>query len=271
MQTTSKMKFALVGGEVEITTDAEESMFSFDVIKEGKRLEKIFSLYDPDSELSILNKRRKMKVSKPLLEVLAAGLHFCEMTGGLYDISFGNNTLLAKQGLPLRRLGCSYKDISIDGDAVGLMHKDVLVDLGSIAKGYIADMLANLLRKIGLSDGIVNARGDIVVFGRKELIDIQHPRNETYLGTIELQDRAVATSGDYAKNYPGRHIVHQSDIISATVISKTLMEADAIATCLMVMDIKGRTLFMKKFPDTSALTVDTNQVIEKYNGFGLIE
>ena len=117
--------------------------------KEAKRLEKIFNFYDKGSELSLLNKRRKLKVSNELLEVISKALIYSKLTSGDYDISLGKNFIERKSNKNLTKLSCSYKNIIIDGNEISLNHEDVLIDLGSIAKGYIVDKIIEFLKKRG--------------------------------------------------------------------------------------------------------------------------
>jgi len=120
-----------------------------EVYAEGLRLQKIFNIYDSKSELSELNKLRKKEVSEELLIVIKKAIKFSKLTSGSYDVSLGKFILLRKKGKNMIPT-CSYKAIHVNENEVVLSHPDVLIDLGSIAKGYITDRLADLLQKKGL-------------------------------------------------------------------------------------------------------------------------
>jgi FAD:protein FMN transferase len=279
----------LLGKEVGIKiygVDASMAEFLFnDIYNEGRRLEKIFSFFDENSELSKLNRKRKMKVSKELLIVIKKALHYCELTDGKYDISLGKIIRSRKNGPENRRedikkfheskIDYSYKDIQADKHKISLMHKDVEIDLGSIAKGYIADQLVEFMKELGIEAGFVDARGDMKIFGKiSEVIVIQHPRDsEKTIHPFILENHSVATSGDYNQCYGSFdkcHIVNKdgsADIISVTVAGESLSDADAIATCIFLLGTKAAEEFAKKIPLYKIFLIDRSLKEYMYNGF----
>jgi thiamine biosynthesis lipoprotein len=270
------MKKELFGKEIEVLLPEVEEKVAEEIIDEmyleALRLQKIFNIYDKDSELSKLNKKRKLKVSEELLEVLVYALKFCKLTNGKYDISIGKNILQRKNKEKEIKQSCSYKDIEIDGNEVILKNAEVLIDLGSVAKGYITDKLVEFLKSRGVEGGMLDSRGDIAVFGEtKTKIAIQHPRKkEESICTIELKNCGVATSGDYYqfyRDFKKSHILNQKEIISLTVVAPTLKEADIYATVLFVLDKKEREELIKKNKNIKVFTVDESLNIKKYNGF----
>jgi thiamine biosynthesis lipoprotein len=264
--------YPLFGSIAEFFVDADVTLAEAilnDAYNLALRLQKIFNLYDEASEISLLNKNRKIKASDELLKVLKTALRLCELSDGEYDISLGKQFLQRKKSNPLTRINCTYKDIDIDGEKIILHHPDVWIDLGSIAKGYIAERVAEFLIEQGIESGYIDARGDLAVFGDEREVDIQHPRSEEIIHTIKIKDKGVATSGDYkqyVKDYSNSHILNQKDVISATVIADSLMEADAYATILMVCNPDVRELMINEagFP---AMIVDKHLNVIYYNGF----
>ncbi|MFQ5621082.1 MAG: FAD:protein FMN transferase [Candidatus Nanoarchaeia archaeon] len=206
--------------------------------QEALRLEKIFNFYDTDSELNLLNSTRKLQVSSELREVLECALHYAQFSHGLLDVSKGKQFLARKQGKELQ-VSCSYQDISIQEDFVELTHPDVLLDLGSIAKGFIGDKLIQFLKTQGIPGAFIDLRGDMIIYGdHLEVVDIVHPRGGEALATIILENAAVATSGDYKQfttSYDHSHLVGKQRA-SVTIIAPTLMEADALATCTVLTE-----------------------------------
>ncbi|MFA6072587.1 MAG: FAD:protein FMN transferase [Candidatus Woesearchaeota archaeon] len=280
----------LMGGTVGFTlyniTEDAAKLIKYDLLNEAKRLEKIFNFYDPKSELSILNKNRTKQVSKELLEVIKKAINYAELTSGNYDISLGNAILSRKNMIKDKKIAiqktkinnnsnCSYKNIQITSNIITFNSKDVLIDLGSIAKGYIADKLANYLKQNGIKSAMIDARGDIIIFGKtKEQVEIQHPRNtDKLIENFTLENEAVATSGDYNQNdgtYENSHILNAQDLISVTVIAKTLTDADALASVIFVTDPKNRdqlisTILTTNKSNIRILIIDKNLNINKYN------
>lgn len=270
--TNISKKWNLFGGEIEVVLynlDNFNSEYLFQKIySEALRLQKIFNFFDNKSELSRLNQKRKMKLSKELLEVIKVSLEYCRLTKGRYDISQGKQILARKQGKEIEKTNCSYEDIKIEDDLVTLDNEDVLIDLGSIAKGYIGDKLVELMKKEGIESAFLDLRGDLIMFGKnKEKISIQNPRdNKKLILSFELENSAVATSGDYNQysiDFDNSHIIGKKDFISATVISDTLMKADVIATCMMVMGKDHLDIFKNE----KYLLIDENLNILKSKPF----
>ena len=271
-----RLKIPLLGGEIEVFLYGVEPQLAFayeeQILKEGIRLQKIFNFFDKNSELSVLNRNRKSKVSLELLEVMKKSIEFSIITEGLYDVTKGKQFIQRKNCQPVDDLHCSYKDIKITGNTIILDSEDALIDLGSIAKGYIADRFVDFLKELNVACGIVNARGDIANFGNyRHLIQIQNPReSHERILSFFLSDAAVATSGDYNQfygDYLKSHIVGSKDIISATAVSKKLMEADAAATSIFVLGSEKIPEFAKKIPNIKIATIDRNMKLKLYNGF----
>lgn len=268
----------LMGGQITIALygmpkEVAQPLFS-DAYKEGLRLQKIFNFYDKDSELSRLNCKRKMKVSKEMLLVLEAALKYCSITKGAYDISIGKQIMERKSKKELTPLKCSYKDIKVNSKEreVTLTHEDVLVDLGSIAKGYIGDWIGEFLKKSGAESFFIDARGDMLAYGEyEEKVVIQHPREkEKQIRQFVLKNAAVATSGDYLQfygDYKKSHIIGQKELISVTVVAPTLMEADAFASAVFLLEKKEREELIKENPNFKVFTIDEKLNELEYNGF----
>ncbi len=269
-------KEKLFGGEIEVilyglnNIKANEIMSKF--YSEALRLQKIFNFFDTESELSKLNKMRKMKVSKELLEVLNKSLELSKLTHGDYDVSIGKEISERKNHENVNKINVSYKDIKISGDKIILKKKDVLIDLGSIAKGYITDKLGDFLKSHGVGEFLIDARGDILCSGNYEhVIGVQNPREEKEnVNLIKIKNQAVATSGDYKqfdKNYENSHIINQKNIISVTVVAPTLEEADVFSTAIFVSSEKDRKKILKKNKNIKVLTLDKELNKEMFNRF----
>jgi FAD:protein FMN transferase len=254
--TTSK-QFAMFGGQIGITLyDVEASPADLIMDKlycEALRLNKIFNFFDAKSELSKLNQKRKMNVSKELLDVVKLALPYCELTKGAYNILLGKPIMLRKAGKQ-GSVECSYTNIAVSGQQITLKG-EAMLDLGSVAKGYIGDKLLEIVKDFGVERSLIDMRGDILVHGEEEeTIRIKHPRANGMIASFNAKNTAIATSGDYNQYYGSHensHILNSNGIISATVLADTLAEADILATCLMVVD-------SKLFPGRKNLLIDKN-------------
>ncbi|MCR4284872.1 MAG: FAD:protein FMN transferase [archaeon] len=245
------------------------------IYEEGVRLERIFNFYDKESELSRLNKERRLKVSQEFLEVLRFSLDFCKWSGGLYDIALGKNFLERKSGKDLSKLGCSYKDIKINGAEVILTHEDLLIDFGSVAKGYITDKMGEDLEKNGIKDFVINSRGDVLVRGDSEhIVEIQNPRERKQtIGKVTIKNSGIATSGDYNQFFGEKnesHIIGETTYTSITVVAPSLREADSYATLLSVISKVDVEDLLDKKKELKVLTLDKMLKIKTYNNFDKI-
>ena len=118
-------------------------------------------------------------------------------------------TLLAQVGWPR---------VEWDEHSIRLPDTGMELDFGGVGKEYAADRAAAALREHGIAHALVNLAGDVRVIGARPdgapwRIGIQHPREPGAVGTIELAEGAVATSGDYERYFEvdGRRYCHLLD------------------------------------------------------------
>lgn len=272
----AEIKFKLMGEELRIVLyeidEVIADVFFDDIKKEAIRLERIFNLYDEKSELSMLNNKRKITPSKELFEVIKKSADYSRLTKGKYDITMGKRILAQKKGYPLPKIAATYKDIKFTKNKIELTNLDVLIDVGSIAKGYVAEKLCDFMKNLGVESALIDARGDLIIFGDKEeTVAIQHPRDKSKtIHPFILKNAGVATSGDYnqySNSFDNSHIIGKNEIISATVVGPNITDADAIATCVMVIDTKEIGAFMKKNKDYKVFLIDKQLNEYFYNGF----
>jgi len=271
----------LVGDKIDIVLyDVEAALvepFHDDIVAEAHRLQSVFNLYDSKSELSALNASRSMIVSEEFGEVIVLALRYCALTDGAYDITRGKQFLERKRRVPISSVGCSYKDISLTPVgkrySVTLHHPDVIIDLGSVAKGYIADKLLAFIREYGVESVFIDARGDLVVAGEhEEMVDVQHPRADAKLHTIILRDAAVATSGDYRQydeDYAKSHLLCDTDLCSVTVVAPNLAEADVLATAVFVSGSAAAKRILPPYAKALLMMKDGRELL--INGYEQLE
>jgi FAD:protein FMN transferase len=151
-----------------------------------------------------------------------------------------------------------YRNLIIDEDNNrARFNKDEMeVTLGGIAKGYAIDRVCAILESRGIGDALVDIGGDIRAIGEKSwTIGIVDPRVEgELLGVIQLENKAIATSGDYMRYHLiGAERIHHiidpktgepaGDSISVTIVAQDSLSADALSTGVFVIGPeKGRGL-----------------------------
>ncbi|MGH8093301.1 MAG: FAD:protein FMN transferase [Chthoniobacterales bacterium] len=202
--------------------------------------------HNPLSEVSRLNReaaRRGVAVNRSTLTVLRAAERFAEESGGAFDITVGS-------------AGC-WRDLRIDEDGRVRFRRPLTIDLGGIAKGFAVDCAVEALQKAGALSGIVNAGGDVRVFGDKaESVQIRHPLNPgRSAGSVRLRDRALATSGCYFTPALFDRRTHRamSDEVSVTVAAPDCLTADALTKVALVLREEGKEMLTRYGADAFLL------------------
>lgn len=223
----------------------------------------------PDSDLSRLN-RAAPGVWTPLpanlATVLQRAVEIGRETGNAFHIGvgdlvdewgFGPARARSQAHLPAQPCARAPVEHLLEIDASGCRarkHGPLALDLCGIAKGFGVDELARVLDAHGLGSWLVGIDGELRARGTKPdgapwaiALESPDPERRAAMGVIELQDAAIATSGDYrhAAEVDGHRISHTMDprtgaplrnaLASVTVVTARCMDADAYATALMVL------------------------------------
>lgn len=292
----------LMGTAVEIKvtakneTAAKESVYA--AFNEIARIEDVFSVYKPYSEISMLNKTGAENVPDEIIRLVKKSKYFSDISAGAFDITvlpviklwkyYGKiGKMPPKQKVESVRKLVGWRNILIDekNKKISFIKKRMEIDLGGIAKGYAVDCAVEVLKKNGIKTGMVNAGGDIRCFGNKTWrIALQNPRNEKeYITVLKIKNKAVTTSGDYERYFlldKNRisHIINPltgysaEASISATVIAENATDADALATAVFVQGFpKGVELIKKYSASAECLIIDKERKIFKTTGFDSYE
>jgi len=263
---------------------------------EISRLSGILSRFDPASELYCLNTTGQVtNASTELVKVMEKSVQYAELTGGAFDVTVLpmlelNQESFHKYSAPpttdelakVKNL-VDYRAISIKGQDITLTKTGAGITLDSIAKGYIVDMAASLLRDKGNDRVLVEAGGDMSLSGTSQegdpwKIGVVNPRTSGgYYQVINSNGGAIATSGDYeaafTSDYRYHHIIDPrvglspAELSSATVLASNTTFADALATACMVMGRDEALAFMENLPDAEALLIDKNLTSYRTSGF----
>lgn len=252
------------------------------------------STYLKDSEISRFNAFDEtdadFPVSAHFLRVMLTAREIYDLTRGAWDGTvnplvnlwgFGKdgnlNHLPTEEQIQkaLERVGFDWIDIVVGGQ-LRKKRADVTVDLASIAKGYAVDQVALLLKGRGYKNFIVEIGGEVYAAGKRKdgkswKVGINQPNqsaaaDEVYQ-VVVLEDRALATSGDYRNFYTieGQaysHIIDphtgrpvQNGVVSASVMADNCILADGLATALMVMGQRDGIALLDRLPGVEGLIV----------------
>ena len=256
--------------------------------KRVEKLEDVFNSFRRTSEISRINDEahgRPFKMSADMKRVVESSIGWWKKSDGAFDITVGPLIKLwgaagEKKGLPdISQLEAALQSvgtekIEIRDDGIQIKMKGMEIGLGAIAKGDIADQVAEMLKKRGVRRGVVDAGGNVVVFGDKTFrFGIQDPTakaGERIIGVIEMSEGSIVTSGNYerfvaigGKKYS--HIIDpksgmpiDNGLEAATVIADKSIDADALATALMVMGREKAIELLRKNPEYKGILVEKN-------------
>lgn len=281
-----------------------------DVFMLCDKYEKMLSKTIETSDIARINAAggKAVKVNDETIEVIQKGILYGELSQGAFDITIGKATDLwgfreAEAGeetesgmsgqvpdvdtLAETMKHVDWSKVKIKGNSVQLEDPEMELDLGGIAKGYIADKVTQFLEDAGVTSAIVDLGGNIVAIGGKaeSLLDtgaeqskftigIKDPQSESggLIGTIPAADKTVVTSGTYERYFVAdgkkyHHILDSksgmptdTDVLSVTIISEKghSADCDALSTSCLALGVEKGMALLQSIEDTEAIFVDSD-------------
>lgn len=217
---------------------------------------------------------RSVSVHDETRDLLKIALSYAEMSDGLVDPTIGSLSILWNFGdenqgvVPSREeitealSHVNYRNVIIEGNQVALADAKAQLDLGFIAKGYIADKIKEYLLENNVSGAIINLGGNILTIGQKPdhtpfKVGIQKPFADTGTSvlTLDIQDKSLVSSGNYERYFIKEDILYhhilspldgypsKSGLSSVTIICEHSVDGDALSTlCFLLGYEKGKEL-----------------------------
>ena len=268
---------ATMGTTYTITIGALPAGVALSVLRDDvesilERIDDRMSTYDDGSEVSRFNATRTVDwfdVSRETTTVVAEALEVSALTGGAFDVTVGPLVGLwgfgatdraphvpsdAEIAATLQRVGYRRLHVRTEPPALRKTHPDLEIDLSAIAKGYAVDAVAEHLAAAPISAFLVEVGGEMRARGRHPRgtswrigIETPVPGQRSVHRVLHLEDRALATSGDYREFFEvdGQRFSHTIDprtgrpvdheLASVSVLDASSMRADALATGLTVL------------------------------------
>lgn len=257
--------------------------------------ELVYSKTLVDSELFKLNNRTltsigvgpyTYQISDELSELLEYGLEYSSLSNGAFDITIEPLSSLwdfkAKEAkVPDSNLiseavkKTGYKNVKLDGNIIDLGNEDTRIELGAIAKGYIADRVKDYLLEEGVKSAIIDLGGNILCLGEKDgtepfKVGIQKPfagRNEL-IATMDIKDMSVVTSGIYERYFikddktfhhildPTTGYSYDNNLLSITVIAEKSSDADGLSTTCFALGLEEGMKLINTLENTYAIFID---------------
>lgn len=271
-------------------------------------MEKIFSKTDENSELYRLNQGllpqnedKSYTISPDLYAVIEKGLDFSKKTENSFSICLGSVTNLwnfssqtssdapilpSKTELEAVLMHTNPDSVTLLSDnRIQITDSDMYLDLGGIAKGYIADRLKDYLVSEGVKSAIIDLGGNLVCIGNKNnmpyTIGIQRPfadRSET-IATMKISDKSVVSSGIYERYFivdevlyhhilnPKTGYPYTNDLLSVTIVADYSVDSDALSTSAFALGLKDGLIFIEEYPGADAVFITTDGNLHFTEGF----
>jgi thiamine biosynthesis lipoprotein len=289
-----KRSCKLMGNRFELSVVAEGEQWANERIDAGieeiKRIERLLTTFSDDSETNQVNRNAGIKpvaVSRETFGLIKRSIMISQVTQGAFDITYGSidkrlwNFDQQMTSLPdaetaknMVRL-INYRNIMLDEDNCTIFLKEVgmRIGFGGIGKGYAAERAKLIMKRQGVTSGVVNASGDLTAWGlqpdgKKWTIGIANPdASHQIFSYLNISEMAVATSGNYEKfiMIDGKKYSHTinprtglpvTGIKSVTIITTNAEIADAMATPVTIMGVRAGLHMINQMKDIEAILID---------------
>ncbi len=258
-----------------------------DLYEVARRLDRLFSIYEPESDISRLNRtagQGRQRVDSEVEEILKLSIAYSELTRGAFDVTIRPVVELwmkaADRGAPptalelaaARELVGSNRISVVSGGGVSLAEEGMRLDLGGVAKGYALDRMLPLLERHGIESALLN-------FGQSSTWAVGAPAGSAgwrllvrgpegrFAGLITLRDQALSVSESQGQGVEigGRHYGHIINPRSgqplmrarqAVVVSQRASLAEALSLALLVLDAETGLALVAAQPDCEGLLIE---------------
>lgn len=250
-----------------------------------EKYENKFSNTIKTSEISQINHAngKAVTVSDDTIELLQKGIAYGELTNGKFDITISSVSDLwdftdnpdklipNEKSIQEALTHVNYKNIQIEGNAVTLTDPDTKIDLGGIAKGYIADKLKEYLTKSGVEHALINLGGNSLAVGSKYdgssfRIGIQKPFDQqgSAISVLEIRDQSVVSSGIYERYFEKDKMIYhhildtntgypiRNNLLQVTIVSDISVDGDALSTSCYALGLEDGSELIKQLDGVEA-------------------
>lgn len=238
------------------------------------------------------------EVSEDTERLIKKALDFAALSDGAFDptiasvVSLWNFRDNDSCSLPDRKAveealtHVDYRNVNLHNNTVTLKDPETSIDLGGIAKGYIADRLKEYLESEGIESGTINLGGNLLAIGKKNdekmwKFGIQKPFGESseLAATVSVDDMSVVTSGTYERYFKKDGVIYhhildpengcpvQNGLQSVTILSRSSADGDALSTACFVLGLERGMELIESIEDTEALFITEDGKLHRTSGF----
>ena len=249
--------------------------------------EQLFSRTIGTSDISKINASdgQPVEVDSETAELIEKGLYYSKLSGGKFDITIAplselwdikNNPGNIPDEASIKEAisHINYQNVLVEGNTVTLKDPDAAIDLGGIAKGFIADKLKVYLKSEGIEHGQIDLGGNLLTIGSKTdgsdfHFGIQKPFAETNetITTVDVHDQSVVSSGIYERYFKknGRIYHHlldpetgypfENNLLQVTIISGQSTDGDGLSTACFALGLEQGSRLIESLEDIQAIFV----------------
>ena len=271
--------------------DSQDEKILQDALALCDKYEKIFSRTRTDSEIYLLNEGKLPQedgyyiLSEECAELIGKGLYYSELSGGAFDITIeplsslwdftsGEKQIPDSQTLVEAQKHVGYEKVELKGNKIRFQEDGMGLELGAIAKGYIADKIKEFLISEGVESAVIDLGGNVLCIGARPdgeafRVGIQKPfadRNET-VATAGIRDRSVVSSGIYERYFEKdgklyHHILnpksgypYENGFTAVTILSDESVDGDGLSTVCFALGLEKGLELINSLPDTQAVFI----------------
>lgn len=273
----------------------------------AKQYENYFSNTLPDSDISKINQAKgaPVTVHEETVELLEKGISYGNLSDGAFDITIGelsdlwdislkalleetDSSMIPSETEIAEALATvDYTCIKINGNEVSLTNPDARIDLGGIAKGYIADKMKEYLLEQGVESALINLGGNVLTVGAKPdgspfTIGVQYPFKDdgSSIASVQVTDETVVSSGIYERYFkvddtlyhhildPHTGYPYSNNLLGVTIVTKNSVDGDALSTICFALGLEKGMDFIERLDDTEALFITEDYEIHTSSGMG---
>lgn len=263
-------------------------------IAEITRVEKLLSTFSEDSEVNTINRNagiQPVKVSAEIFKLIDRSLQISELTYGAFDITYfsGKNAAAHDNDTTITYAinAVNYKDVVLDAKAttVFLKEKGMRIGFAANSKGYAADRAKYILQTEGVSNGIINAGGDLLTWGLQPSLEpwtvaAADPKQIAQpFADMDISNMAIATSVNTEKyvviNSKKLSTVKPlngfavSEIKSVSILSPTAEFADAMANPVMAIGVNAGIYLINQLNQIGCVIIDDHNRVYPSKGINI--
>lgn len=264
-----------------------------------KKYHSMFSNKIEDSEISRINSAggNPVEVSDETVTLLKKAIYYGDLSNGAFDVTiapvsdlwdFHGETPVppAPETIYGAAAHVDYKNIFIEENTVRLLDPYAAIDVGGIAKGYIADILKDYLKEQGVRHAIINLGGNVLAIGSRldgsdYNIGIQKPFDMTgeAITSVKISNKSVVTSGTYQRYFEAdgkiyHHILDpntgypcENDLTSVTIITNSSLTADALSTTCFLLGYDKSIRLIEQLDNVDAVFITNDNKIRYSKNF----